>query len=191
MPSDAFHAVPFGLHVLPRRKKAMTFAGVLLAMFLGSLDQTIIGTGSAVYSLSSIIGPTLGGYITDTLSWNWFFFINIPLCFTIITLFALYFPDVRPKRETHRIDWAGMTTLALARNHQALVSAEQRQLLRGLFPELGPQATALFDATIESLRQALQAALSQVFLVALVVVAGACLINFWLEEIPLRGHPLR
>jgi EmrB/QacA subfamily drug resistance transporter len=220
MPSDDSHAAPPGLHLLPRRKKAMTFAGVLLAMFLGSLDQTIIGTampriiadlggfshytwissayiiasavimpitgsltdrygrkpfymiglslflatsiacglsrtmwqlivsraakglgagimmatgfavigdlfppaergkyigtGSAVYGLSSIIGPTLGGYITDTLSWNWVFFINIPLCFTIITLFALYFPDVRPKRETHRIDWAGMTTLALA-----------------------------------------------------------------------------
>jgi hypothetical protein len=99
------------------------------------------------------------------------------------------FHDHLPKALQGIIDAPRLS--ALARNPQALVSAEQRQLLRDLFSELGPQATVLFDATIESLRQALQAALSQVFLVALVVVAGAWLINFWLKEIPLRGHPLR
>ncbi len=210
---------PIGLRSLPRKQVMITFAGVMLAMFLSSLDQTVVGTAmpriisdlggfshytwvttayiiasaavipitgkltdmygrkffylgglgifilasflcglsntmtqiivfrgiqgigagvmmansftvigdifppaergkyqgimSGLFGLSSIIGPTLGGYITDTLSWHWVFFINIPLGLAIILLFILFFPNFRPDNLKHSIDYPGLVLLIL------------------------------------------------------------------------------
>jgi EmrB/QacA subfamily drug resistance transporter len=211
---------PIGLRSLPKSKVMVTFAGVMLAMFLSSLDQTVVGTAmpqiisdlggfshytwittayiitsavtipiigkltdmygrkyfyisglvlfilasilcglsntmnqiiifrgiqgigagvmianaftvigdifppaergkyqglmSGVFGLSSIIGPTLGGYVTDTLSWHWVFFINVPLGLAVILLFIFFFPNLRPDIRRHRIDYLGVMLLVLA-----------------------------------------------------------------------------
>jgi multidrug resistance protein len=189
---------PVGLRALPQRQIRITFVGVLMAMFLASLDQTVVGTAmpriiaslggfnhytwvatayiifsavtvpiagrmtdmygrkvfyiagliiflvssffcglsntmtqlivsrgiqgigagvmmanaftvigdlfppaergkymgfvTGIFGLSAIIGPTLGGFITDNLSWHWVFFVNIPFGIAIIILFILFFP---------------------------------------------------------------------------------------------------
>jgi EmrB/QacA subfamily drug resistance transporter len=209
-----------GLRSLPRRQVIVTLAGVLLAIFLGSLDQTIVGTSmpriiadlggfahytwvttaylvtstvvlpitgkltdmygrkhfytagitvfilgsllsglsqtmtqiiifrglqgigggimmanafivigdlfppaergkyqgliSAVFGISAIIGPILGGFITDAFSWHWVFYINIPLGIGIIILFIFFFPNLRLGDLKHRIDYAGITALVFA-----------------------------------------------------------------------------
>jgi len=72
------------------------------------------GFMSAIFGVSSVVGPTLGGYITDALSWHWIFFINIPLGIVIITLFVLYFPAIRADRHAHKVDYAGVGTLVMA-----------------------------------------------------------------------------
>ncbi|MFC2068350.1 MDR family MFS transporter [Chloroflexota bacterium] len=71
------------------------------------------GLTSGVFGISSIIGPTLGGIITDTLSWHWIFFINVPLGIIIIILFIVYFPYVRPDKLKHQIDYPGVLVLVL------------------------------------------------------------------------------
>ncbi|MGI8866572.1 MAG: MFS transporter, partial [Rubrobacteraceae bacterium] len=63
-----------------------------------------------VFALSSVIGPTLGGWITDNLDWRWVFYINIPL--GIVSLFAL--PIVLRQSATRRsvkIDYPGAVTI--------------------------------------------------------------------------------
>jgi EmrB/QacA subfamily drug resistance transporter len=208
-----------GLRALPRKQVIITFIGVMLAMFLGSLDQTVVGTAmpriiadlggfsqytwittayiitsavavpitgkltdiygrkyfylgglgifvlasiacgfsntmnqiiifrgvqgigagvmmanaftvigdlfppavrgkyqgfmSAVFGLSAIVGPMLGGYITDSLSWHWVFFINIPLGVLIIVLFMFFFPNIKPDNLKHSIDYVGVILLIL------------------------------------------------------------------------------
>ena len=72
-----------------------------------------MGYMSAVFATSSVIGPVLGGFITDAISWHWVFFVNIPIGILIIILFVLYFPDIKPDASKHRIDYAGVTTLVL------------------------------------------------------------------------------
>jgi EmrB/QacA subfamily drug resistance transporter len=72
-----------------------------------------IGMGSAIFGISSVIGPTLGGVITDKLSWQWVFYINVPLCVVIIGLFMRYFPPLRPHNQRHRIDMPGIVTLVM------------------------------------------------------------------------------
>jgi len=72
------------------------------------------GMLGAVFGLSSIIGPTLGGLVTDQLSWHWIFFINVPLGIPVIVLFIAFFPQVRPSPAKQRLDYLGITTLVLA-----------------------------------------------------------------------------
>ena len=71
------------------------------------------GIVAAVFGLSSVIGPTLGGFITDNLSWNWIFYVNVPLGLPVIALFIRFFPNTRPERRTVRLDYAGMALLVL------------------------------------------------------------------------------
>ncbi len=73
-----------------------------------------MGFVGAVFGLSSVIGPTLGGYITDTLSWHWVFFVNVPLGIVVIPLFVLFFPHLRTDFQKHKIDYPGIITLILA-----------------------------------------------------------------------------
>ncbi len=68
---------------------------------------------AAVFGVSSIIGPMLGGYITDTLSWHWVFFVNVPLGLIVILLFIFFFPNVRPDNLKHNIDYPGVVLLIL------------------------------------------------------------------------------
>src|SRR5215216_7379973 len=63
-----------------------------------------------VFSLSSVVGPTTGGWITDNLDWRWVFYINLPL--GIFSLFVL--PIVLPQsgqRRRVKIDYLGAATI--------------------------------------------------------------------------------
>ena len=72
------------------------------------------GIIAAVFGLASVIGPTLGGFITDNLSWNWVFYVNVPLIVLVIALFIRFFPNIKPEQTKRRLDYAGMALLALA-----------------------------------------------------------------------------
>ena len=72
------------------------------------------GFVAAVFGLSSVIGPTLGGVITDTLSWNWIFFINLPIGIPVAILFVLFFPSGRQNVASRRLDVVGMSLLVLS-----------------------------------------------------------------------------
>ncbi|SHL23997.1 drug resistance transporter, EmrB/QacA subfamily [Pseudonocardia thermophila] len=71
------------------------------------------GLMAAVMPVAFIGGPLIGGGLTDTLSWRWAFYINIPLGIValIVTWFTMKLPRVR--REA-RIDWAGAGLLGVA-----------------------------------------------------------------------------
>lgn len=71
------------------------------------------GLIAAVMPIAFVGGPLLGGYITDNLSWNWVFYINLPL--GVIALIVIWFTMRLPKvhREA-KIDWLGAGLLAVA-----------------------------------------------------------------------------
>ncbi len=72
-----------------------------------------LGPLGAVFGLSAIAGPLLGGFFVDHLTWQWAFYINIPVGIAafVIALFALTLPD---KRATRRIDVLGIVLLSIA-----------------------------------------------------------------------------
>ncbi len=65
------------------------------------------GLFTGTFSLSTVLGPVLGGYLTDNVSWRGVFYASLP--FGIIALFVLWrvFPDVRRSRRRLPIDFAG------------------------------------------------------------------------------------
>jgi len=70
-----------------------------------------MGLIMGVFGLSTIIGPTVGGWITDSFGWRWVFYINMPVALIAMAMVIYALPTVRTE-STHRIDWTGSLGLA-------------------------------------------------------------------------------
>src|SRR5215204_468552 len=66
--------------------------------------QGMIG---AVFGLSSIAGPLLGGWITDNSSWRWVFYVNIPLGIIALIVLSATLPKITTPIKDKKIDWWG------------------------------------------------------------------------------------
>ncbi|MCB1337074.1 MAG: MFS transporter [Maritimibacter sp.] len=71
------------------------------------------GVFASIFSVSSVIGPLIGGFFTEQASWHWIFYINIPIGAAALAGFAASFKPTG-QRTKHRIDWAGAAALSLA-----------------------------------------------------------------------------
>jgi len=92
------------------------------AILLESFPKEKRGMAMAVFGmgvvLAPIIGPTLGGWITDSYSWRWIFLINIPvgIISLVLTLFFVFDPPYlvrKSLREGARIDYIGIGLLSV------------------------------------------------------------------------------
>ena len=72
----------------------------------------IQGLFGAVFGLSSIIGPVVGGFLTDNLGWRWVFYVNLPVGLLGVLVVAGFLPFVRTKASWRDIDFAGSAALA-------------------------------------------------------------------------------
>ncbi|HYM49843.1 MAG TPA: MDR family MFS transporter [Candidatus Limnocylindrales bacterium] len=72
-----------------------------------------MGLIMSVFGLGSIVGPTVGGFITDHFGWRWVFYVNLPLGIVSLAMLAWLLPRVRPSGRA-RIDWIGIALLVLA-----------------------------------------------------------------------------
>jgi len=71
-----------------------------------------MGVMMGVLGVSTIIGPALGGWITDTFSWRWVFYINLPFAVLAIIGVLLTLPRVRAEHNV-KIDWQGSVVLVI------------------------------------------------------------------------------
>ena len=62
--------------------------------------------------LGPIMGPTLGGWLTEYYTWRWVFLINLPFGIATVLGLMAYMPDTKPREM--RFDWLGFATLSLA-----------------------------------------------------------------------------
>jgi len=71
------------------------------------------GVMMSVFGLSSIVGPTAGGWITDTWGWRWTFYVNLPVGAVALLVAGLALPGHSWQRQ-HQIDYLGAATLVAA-----------------------------------------------------------------------------
>ena len=72
------------------------------------------GFVGAVFGLSSLIGPAIGGVITDTIGWQWVFFVNLPVGAVVFAVIWRTLPSIRPSGARPRIDYLGASVLVAA-----------------------------------------------------------------------------
>ncbi len=72
------------------------------------------GLFGAVFGVSAILGPLLGGFLTENFSWHWIFFVNLPI--GIVALFIIYrfLPTVHGERPTRNLDYLGAAVFTVA-----------------------------------------------------------------------------
>jgi EmrB/QacA subfamily drug resistance transporter len=68
---------------------------------------------AATWGLASIFGPTLGGWLTDQVSWRAVFYVNLPVGAVAIAIIYFQFPELHPEGVIRKLDWAGIATLIL------------------------------------------------------------------------------
>jgi MFS family permease len=105
----AFRAVQ-GLGAGAVQPMAMTMVGDLYSLEERAKVQGYI---ASVWAISSVVGPTLGGVLSEYVSWRWIFLVNIPLCLIAAAAIGLRFSE-RVDRRRPRIDHAGAATLTVA-----------------------------------------------------------------------------
>ncbi len=71
------------------------------------------GLFGAVFGIAFLVGPGLGGFLTDTFSWHWVFFVNLPIGIIALIVIARLLPNIKGHRTNIKIDYAGVVTLAL------------------------------------------------------------------------------
>ncbi len=71
-----------------------------------------VGLFGAVFGIASVIGPLLGGFFTEHLSWRWIFYINLPLGIAAFLVLGSVLHLPRHRTE-HRIDWVGASLLVV------------------------------------------------------------------------------
>ena len=112
------------------------FGGMLFAtvfavigdLFPPTQRARLAGLFGAVFGLSSIVGPTAGGYITDSWGWRWVFYVNLPVGLIAVLLVIATMPYVRSSASIRDIDFLGagmliaglvplMVALSITRDH--------------------------------------------------------------------------
>ena len=79
------------------------------------------GIFGAVYGVTSVAGPLLGGFFVDNLSWRWVFYINLPIGVIALAVIAVALP-ASGQRGHHRIDYLGTALLAAAATSLVLLT---------------------------------------------------------------------
>jgi EmrB/QacA subfamily drug resistance transporter len=72
------------------------------------------GLFGLVFGVAFLLGPGLGGLLTDQLSWHWIFYVNIPIGLIALFVIARLLPNMGQTGKAVRVDYLGVVTLVLA-----------------------------------------------------------------------------
>ena len=94
------------------------------------------GLFGAVFGIAALIGPFLGGVITDNVGWHWIFYINIPVGFVSLFVVARVLPSLTRPKHALNLDWIGAAVFVAAMI-PLLVGLTNKQTADWATPEVG------------------------------------------------------
>lgn len=119
---------------------AFTIVGDLFAARERGKWQGMIG---AVFGLSSIVGPLLGGWLTDghglfgiTTDWRWTFYINVPIAIAAFAVIAIFCPPLKHDKKP-RVDYLGAALLTLGLGTLILAVDNTESIFKGFLDASG------------------------------------------------------
>ncbi len=86
---------------------------IISASFAAQDRARAIGLWSGLSGVSVAVGPFVGGWLVDSVSWRAIFFINVPLAAVSIAIARRHVPETRDDTATDRPDWVGATVISL------------------------------------------------------------------------------
>ncbi len=101
---------------------------IISATFPTSERGAAIGLWSGFSALTSALGPLLGGFLIDTVSWRWIFFVNVPLAVAVLVITLWRVPESRDEETSGGLDFwgAALATLGLAGVTYGLLESSNR-----------------------------------------------------------------
>jgi len=107
--------------IVARVFQGAAFAGVMgsvwiimAALWAPSERAKWMGVATVGFTLSGVMGPIFGGIVSDTLSWRWVFFVNIPTGVVSLSLLWIWFPSVSTGKRKGRLDLMGAVLFTAA-----------------------------------------------------------------------------
>ena len=70
------------------------------------------GLFGAVFALASLLGPAIGGLLTDTVGWHWVFLVNLPVGLVALAILWRLLPSVRHPEVVQKVDYLGAAVFA-------------------------------------------------------------------------------
>jgi EmrB/QacA subfamily drug resistance transporter len=86
---------------------------IISAVFPTAERGKAIGTWSGFTGITAAIGPVLGGWLIQHLSWRWVFFINLPIAAAVIAVSFLFVPESRDEEDKRKLDILGAALITL------------------------------------------------------------------------------
>src|ERR1051325_1831962 len=88
---------------------------IISATFSEDARGQAIGTWSGATAITTALGPLLGGWLIEHVSWRAVFFLNVPLALAVIALVVLFVPESRDEEDAGKLDLTGaaLATLSL------------------------------------------------------------------------------
>jgi EmrB/QacA subfamily drug resistance transporter len=83
---------------------------IITATFAAARRGMAIGIWAGVSAMALAIGPLLGGVITEHISWNWIFFVNVPIGILAVIAALVVVPESRDMSHEQRLDLPGLVT---------------------------------------------------------------------------------
>jgi EmrB/QacA subfamily drug resistance transporter len=87
---------------------------VVADLYTPSERGKYLGLFGAVFGVSFLIGPAIGGVITDTVGWHWIFFVNVPIGLISLLIIWRLLPAIKRPDAARNIDYLGAAVFAAA-----------------------------------------------------------------------------
>lgn len=81
--------------------------GVVSDAFSAKKRATMIGLFGSIFPIGGILGPNIGGFIVERLSWRWIFFVNIPIGIILLVLGIASLPSLKTAPSKGKVDMVG------------------------------------------------------------------------------------